>query len=624
MSLGVFATGVRAGGPTGPRVAAVASGGEDRSDWRFLAERPGTATFTGEAIAPGESDAVELSLPVLPYGLARETTAAGTLIEAGEQTVDLDIPSASNPAARSIRVALAPSLGGSLLGALDFLTSYPYGCTEQTLSSVLPNLLVGRAFDELGLARPERLAVLDRQVQAGFERLYQYQHEDGGWGWWPTDPNHPFMTAYALYGLVEARRAGHDVNEYRARRGASALVRLYDEYPDAVPDLKAFLVWVLARAEASGIDATMDDRPPFDLAGATEALWNARSRMSAYGRALLLSILDARTDARADTLARDLVAEARTSGELAWWPVEGDPLLGDFADTGVEATAMMVRALVARDPANPIVERAVRWLLANRSGGYWWNTKQTAMALYGLLDYLRARREQPSRFTMDVFVNGEAAGSHTFTPESWTAPDPIVVSAPGREGANQVRLVRRGEGAVYWSATAAYFDNRETIEPEGSRRLALAREDFALQPVERDGRIVYREAPFDGRARPGDLLLVRLTAAGSTDWQFLMIEDPLPAGAEAIRQDGLYELERQPRSWSSSRREYRDDRVVVFQRAFTEGRYEYTYLLKVVTPGVFRAMPPRIAPMYVPDATASGRAQPMTVRVGAAEPGGAR
>ena len=98
----------------------------------------------------------------------------------------------------------------------------------------------------------------------------------------------------------------------------------------------------------------------------------------------------------------------------------------------------------------------------------------------------------------------------------------------------------------------------------------------------------------------------------------------LPAGAEAIRQDGLYELERQPQRWSYSRREYRDDRVVVFQRAFTEGRYEYTYLLKVVTPGVFRAMPPRIAPMYVPDATASGRAQPMTVSVGAAEPGGAR
>ncbi len=625
VSITVSAAGVTAvGDAAGPHVADVAPGGEHRSDWRFRADRPGTATFTGEALAPDESDAVEIGLPVLPYGLAREATAAGTLFDAAEQTSSLEIPAASNPSARSIRVALAPSLGGALLGALDFLTSYPYGCTEQTLSSVLPNLLVGRAFDQLGLARPERLVVLDRQVRAGFERLYRYQHEDGGWGWWPTDPEHPFMTAYAVYGLVEAKNAGQDVDEYRAGRGASALARLYDEYQDAVPDLKAYLVWVLARADAAGLDLTMDGRPPFDVAAATEKLWSARDRMTAYGRALLLSLLDTRSDARANALAADVVAEARTRGDLAWWPVVGDPLLRDFADTDVEATAMMVRALVARDPANPIIEPAVRWLVASRTGGYWWNTKQTAMALYGLLDYMRARQEQPARYTVDVFVNGEAAGSHTFTPESWMAPDPVVVSAPGREGANEVRLVRRGDGPVYWSATAAYFDNRETIAPEGSRRLALAREYFTLLPVERDGRIVYRETPFDGRAQPGDLLLVRLTAAGSGDWRFLMIEDPLPAGAEAVRQDGLYEMERPPRGWSDSRREYRDDRVVMFQRAFTEGRYEYTYLLKVVTPGVFRALPPRIAPMYVPNATASGRAQPMTVSVAAAGAGGAR
>ncbi len=39
-------------------------------------------------------------------------------------------------------------MAGSLLGALDFLTArIPYGCTEQTLSSFLPNLLVTRRAD---------------------------------------------------------------------------------------------------------------------------------------------------------------------------------------------------------------------------------------------------------------------------------------------------------------------------------------------------------------------------------------------------------------------------------------------------------------------------------------------
>jgi uncharacterized protein YfaS (alpha-2-macroglobulin family) len=96
-----------------------------------------------------------------------------------------------------------------------------------------------------------------------------------------------------------------------------------------------------------------------------------------------------------------------------------------------------------------------------------------------------------------------------------------------------------------------------------------------------------------------------------------MIEDPLPAGAEVIRQQWLYQLER-PATWAPASREYRDNKVVFFQQDFSEGRYEYVYLLKVVTPGVFKAMPARIAPMYVPGVFASTEAQ--GVRFGAVPP----
>ena len=66
------------------------------------------------------------------------------------------------------------------------------------------------------------------------------------------------------------------------------------------------------------------------------------------------------------------------------------------------------------------------------------------------------RRAQP--FSVDVYVNGTLAGTQTFTAASLTAPDPIVVTAPGREGANSVRLVKKGGGTLYWSATATYYD----------------------------------------------------------------------------------------------------------------------------------------------------------------------
>ena len=51
---------------------------------------------------------------------------------------------------------------GSMLGALDFLTAFPYGCTEQTLSSFLPNVLVLRAMEDLKLAPTERRVIRER------------------------------------------------------------------------------------------------------------------------------------------------------------------------------------------------------------------------------------------------------------------------------------------------------------------------------------------------------------------------------------------------------------------------------------------------------------------------------
>lgn len=609
-----------AGAPEGTRVV-VASGGEARRDWRFTAATAGRATVTGTASTSGDRDAVELGFPVLPFGLKREIGTSGSMSGAGTTSATLPIPAHTNPAARTIEVGLAPSLAGSMLGALDFLTAYPYGCTEQTLSSFLPNLVVARALAQLKLTPTERLSLLDRQVTAGVTRLLDYQHEDGGWGWWKTDENHPFMTAYAIYGLLEARANGYQVNDWKIRRGLGALVKLYREYPRAVPALKAYMLFVFARASAAGLEPDTSDGPSFDRAAALNDVWARRADLTAYGRALLLLTLDGQKDPRGNDLAASLLGEAKQTGDLAWWEVDHDPLLEDWADTSVEATATAVQALAAREARAPVLEAAVRYLLANRqSGAYWVSTKQTAMALYGLTAFMKARGEQPSAFAVDVAVNGATVKTVTFDAASLAAPDPVLVSVQGREGDNTVSLTTRGGGALYWSAAAKYFDTRTPIERTGGRRLAIAREYFSLTSRTVQNRIVYREAPFSGTAAPGDVVLVRLTVAGAADWRYLLIEDPLPAGAETIADDSLYRLEkRRLRPWGG-RQEFRDDRAVFFQDGLPGGRAEFWYLLKIVTPGTFRAMPAQVTPMYVPGVWAS--TTPITVTVASAAAGG--
>ena len=626
-SVSIEAAGLAPVGTHAATSGSLTSGAERRDDWRFVAKAPGSATVTATAKTESDVDAVELPIPIVPFGIRREIGKSGSVVGAGEATATVDMPEASNPAARSIAVSLAPSLAGSVLGALDFLTDYPYGCTEQTLSSFLPNLLVTRALTELKLAPTERLSALDRQVSAGLQRLYDFQHEDGGWGWWKEDGNHPFMTAYALWGLDEARRAGVKVDLQRIRNGSSQLAHLYAAYPRVEPDLKAYEAYVLQRiaTDASPVSWYAEGQQgTYSYAAARDELWAMRSRMSAYGRALLLLLLDETKDARANELASALVGEAQTRGDVSWWAVANDPLIFDYAETSIEATAFAVQALVKRDPTNPVIERAVRWMMLNRTAGYWSSTKQTAMAIYGLLGFMQARGETAQPFSVEVFVNGQAAGRHSFTAAQLTASDPIVISAPANAGANQVRLVKRDGGAVYWSAAAVYYDTATADARQGSRQLAITRKYALLTPVKVKDRIVYRESAFTGTAKPGDVLTVRLTAAGSPEWRYLALEDPLPAGVEAIQDTTAYPLEREaPESWwYGSRVEYRDNRTVFFQETFDRGRYEFAYLVKVIAPGQFRAVPAQISPMYVPDVHASSEPQAFTIAVPAA--GGSR
>ena len=132
-------------------------------------------------------------------------------------------------------------------------------------------------------------------------------------------------------------------------------------------------------------------------------------------------------------------------------------------------------------------------------------------------------------------------------------------------------------GTVYWSASAVYYDTATADARQGSRQLAITRKYALLTPVTVKDRIVYRESAFTGTAKPGDVLTVRLTVAGSPEWRYLALEDPLPAGVEAIQDTTAYPLEREA------------PRIVVVRLARRVSRFA-----DGVLPGNVRARPLRV------------------------------
>jgi uncharacterized protein YfaS (alpha-2-macroglobulin family) len=546
-------------------------------EWRVKATAPGEATLLGKALTDEESDAIELPLPINPYGVKLSESRAGT----GESDFQIAIPPSASPNSRKIEVAVTPSPAGSIFGALEYLTSFPYGCTEQTMSSFLPNLVVAQALAELKLEGRIDRAALDKKLRAGLDRLYDFQHPDGGWGWWQTDESHVFMTAYVLAGLAQARAAGQGVKPAAIENGAKWL-----RTQKAEGDLLAYVTYALALAGGRDFDAA----------------WKARGSLSAYGLAFLGLALDAAGDARAAEIAALVESKAQSNEHEAWWPLDRDSLMGFYADATPEATAHALKLLVRRRPESPLIQKAAAWLPAHRMEGLWWSsTKQTAMVVYGLTDYLKRSGELKPDLSVTVEVNGKSVLERKFTAADALSPQMPSVRVDAA-AANRVRLRVSGAGRLYWSARAEYYSADPELTRRGGAKLNILRDYFRLTPEREGEKIVHRLEPLSGPLAPGDTVAVRLTVTGASDWRYLMIEDPIPAGAELVAKDDAYQLKDRPPWWRSwyTRREFRDDRAALFDTYFPSGQKQFFYLMKVVSPGRYRTSPARVEPMYQP------------------------
>ncbi len=164
---------------------------------------------------------------------------------------------------------------------------------------------------------------------------------------------------------------------------------------------------------------------------------------------------------------------------------------------------------------------------------------------------------------------------------------------------NRIRITTTGQGRLYYSARAEYHSADDKLQKTGTTSLNILREYFRLTPVKQGEKIVYDLAPLNGPVASGDTLAVRLTVTGS-EWKYVMIEDPIPSGAEFIERDSSYEFKERPPWWQYlfTRRELHDDRMAIFQTWFPQGQQQFFYLLKVVNPGTFQVSPARVQPMY--------------------------
>lgn len=569
-------------GGASERTVSVPKGGRVPVLFDLDAARVGEAELTFSVVMGPENDAVRFELPVHHPSPERflQVAAGATTSPAN---IAIKLPDDAIPSSARVHISVDPDGLSGIEEGLRDLIQYPYGCLEQTTSKVIPMLAVRDLAESLNLDGLQGKA-LEGFVKAGVAKIGRHQTYNGGFSLWPGGSSEAYYTAYALWGLHLADKAGYSVDESRMEQGLNYLK--YDGKTEDDEDPYYHRAGHLgSQAFALHVRAMLGDK---DTQLATRL--KEDDDLPVFGKAFVAQAM-ARGLGKKDKAVQELVVElarrasaAVSNGTLIEEPNEDQ--LGWYMSSSMRTTAIVLDALVELDSKNAVIKPLVALLMKKRRTSRYINTQANLYSLLALSSYARSLSGDPSSVTVALagnqMISGKLAGDDRMRVASATMPG------------SDASLEIQPKGEVHYQVTVRYRQKPELLKAV-SNGLALERE--------------YLDE--DGNAKTsfkvGDVVVVRLTMDLDDSKNHLMISDRMPAGFEALN-TRLATVgpvgQRERRRWWGSYRELRDERADFSAEYVWRGKYQREYMVRAIAVGTF-ALPPSVAElMYEPEQNA--------------------
>lgn len=563
-----------------------------------------------DAVKPTLATGPDGTIPVYRYTAPDTVGTGGILREDGARTEAISLPPRLDVDQGELVIHLDPSLAVTTVDALEYLKNYPHQCIEQTISRFLPNVMTYRALKELGIDDAGLAASLQSALDYALVKLTNEQNADGGWGWFGTMESNPYVTAYAVLGLVEARDAGFTIDsamiDWALNFVRGHFVRPTIDTETWVLNRQAFYLYVFARAgqvSQSDLDTLLDYRLEMDY-WARAFLLMAYHQFAPDSPAVAQLVSDLQTGA-----ILSATGVHWEEAEMDWWNWSSD----------TRTTAIALAALTRVQPESDLLPNVVRWLMVARKGDHWETTQETAWAVMGLTDWMIASGELRGNYDYALTLNRDTLTEGTVTPETVRNGEVLRVAVKDLllDEANRLTFIRgEGEGVLYYTAHLNVRLWASEAKPI-SRGLGVQREYFL---ADKPGEPVTE-------ARVGDVITVRVTMNLSQDIYYFVLEDPVPAGTEPINTSLLTTSQAveaptvQPTYdpywywgwWLFDHTEMRDEQVNLYADFLPRGTYVYTYQVRASVPGEFQTMPSHGYAFYFPEVFGRGAGTLFTV-----------
>ncbi|RPJ55041.1 MAG: alpha-2-macroglobulin, partial [Acidobacteria bacterium] len=543
----------------------------------------------------GAADAFEVQLPIKDD----RDRVINRMIAELKPGVPVSVPAISEAVRagtldRSVFIATQPALVKMAAG-LDFLLQYPYGCTEQQLSRARTYLALQKFRRLLRQEGSEKET--ERVVRHLMQWLPTSVDANGLVSYWPGSPGHVSLTAWTVQFLVEARRAGYEVDERLFSRLTRSLEQaLRSDYSNFIEgEAFAERTWALLALAQAG---------RFNTAYASELTRQAQY-LNLEGVALVLQSLVAakQTSGAGEQLARSLwdgIVFRLYQGKETYGGLQDRP--GDrnglILPTETRTLGEVTKALLQTQPKQPRLSLLVDALVTTGRGDGWGTTNANAAALLALAETFQPEAMQGISASIRAHVDGRDQ-LLSLTPAS-----PAAYLAIGSPQALQLTLQPPATQPAVARIVTSYVPAADGSQAASrANGLVLSRELLRIREgTEPPERLTLSEPGKSHVFTVGDVIEEHVQLVNPQARNYVAVVVPLAAGVESLN-PGLATAppEAKPRGSLTlvpTYTSFMDDYAAFYYNTLPAGTYDFYFRTRAYTEGSFIQPPAKAEMMY--------------------------
>lgn len=462
-----------------------------------------------------------------PYIMETNTTTGA--LQENTITENVVIPSFSDNGRGSVDVTLDATRLTLVKDSIHYVFNYPYGCLEQQSSKLLPMLLFSDYIDTFEFEADLEGKTVRETVLDTFNSWFTLQHDDGGFGYWPTSSlSNTYVSTRIAHCAVLALSQGFTENQICIDLNLLKSYLKSEQRKNYLnPYEKAYITYILAlsgeKYTKEQLTAQMNEEHAgicvWAFTGLTDILQNgASSSIADQCRKKINSCM------RPTTRGVDLSD-----------PVQNSVLLPIY-NTRVEQLALTLELYTRLNPSDEWCTRLLNQLMSLKSADNFGSTASTAHVFEAIAAVIETSGAGSTDFSASVSLGAMQLASGSFHGLAASSiSESVLFGDPRLQGIQSDSLIpmtfaKNGEGTLYYTASLSYAvpEENQTAREEGISVFITLYDDTTGEEIKssKGSSLIALQT--------GKVYKARIKLSSTRDRTYLALRAPVPSGAEIL------------------------------------------------------------------------------------------